>query len=157
MVTGLKGGTSAPPPAPARRSPIWQMTFPGLEDQPGRVRRELASVLRAHPDLDDILVVASELCTNAVLHTRSGRQGGTFSVEVAVADGEALVIAVADEGAPTGPRLLTAAQADAHFRGLHVVKGLSRGYGVDGDAQGRTVWARFAPLGSTAPCRGEPC
>lgn len=147
MATGLKGGTSAASPGRVRRSPIWRMTFPGLNDQPGRVRRELASVLRPRPDLDDILVVVSELCTNAVVHTRSGSQGGSFSVEVTVADGDSLIVAVTDEGAPTGPRLLDPAQTDAHFRGLHLVEGLSRGYGVDGDEKGRTVWALFASPG----------
>ena len=64
MVTDLKEDTGAATAGPAQRSVIWQKTFPGLEDQPGRVRAELAVVLRAHPDLDEILLVASELCTN---------------------------------------------------------------------------------------------
>jgi serine/threonine-protein kinase RsbW len=127
MVTNLKNGTSTVSPAPAQRSLIWRMTFPGMCNQPSLARRELANVLRAHPDLDDILLVASELCTNAVLHTRSGHQGGTFSVEVTATVGESVIVAVADEGAPTGPRLLTPARAGIHFRGLQVVKHLSRG------------------------------
>ncbi len=148
MPADLKYPASAEAPAPAQSSLIWRMTFPGMRDQPGHVRRELATVLRAHPDLDDILMVASELCTNAVVHTRSGLQDGTFSVEVVAAGGESLMLAVTDEGAPTGPRLLTSAPAGTHFRGLQVVKGLSRDYGVDGDATGRRVWALFALRGS---------
>lgn len=157
MAAGLKDGTSAAQPGPVERSLIWRMTFPGLKDQPRRVRLELADVLRAHLELDDILLVASELCTNAVLHTRSGRQGGTFSVEVTAIGGESLMLAVADEGASTGPRLLAPAPTDTHFRGLQVVKGLSREYGIDGDAGGRTVWALFAPLGRAAPCPDKLC
>jgi anti-sigma regulatory factor (Ser/Thr protein kinase) len=156
MVADLRDGTSATPPAAMERSPTWRMTFPGVPDQPARVRRKLAKVLRKHPDLDDILLVASELCTNAVVHTRSGHQGGTFSVEV-TATGESLLVAVTDGGAPSGPRLITPAETDPHFRGLLVVERLSSDYGVDGDAEGRTVWALFALHGRTVPCQGGPC
>jgi anti-sigma regulatory factor (Ser/Thr protein kinase) len=146
MVADLKEGTSAAPADPVQRSVIWRMTFPGLVDQPGRVREELAVVLRAHPDLGEILLVASELCTNAVVHTRSGGRDGTFSVEVTAIGEESLMIAVTDEGASTGPRLLAPKPTETHFRGLQVVKGLSLDYGVGGDAEGWTVWALFAPL-----------
>jgi serine/threonine-protein kinase RsbW len=146
MVTDLKEDTGAATADPAQRSVIWQMTFPGLEDQPRRVRAELAVVLRAHPDVDDILLAASELCTNAVVHTRSGRQGGTFVVEVTAIGEESLMIAVTDDGASTAPRPRAPKPTETHFRGLQVVDSLSLDYGDYGDAEGRTVWALFAPL-----------
>ncbi len=151
MAAHLKDDTSAAPHAPARHSPIWRMTFPGELDQPRLARRKLASLLREHPELGDILTVASELCTNAVVHTRSGHQDGTFTVQVTAVGDEFLMVAVTDEGAPTGPRLLTPDQTATNFRGLQLVKGLSRGYGVDGDAERRTVWALFSPLGKAVP------
>lgn len=157
MTADLEDGTSAAPPGPAECSLVWRMTFPGLKDQPGRVRLELANVLRAHPNLADILLVVSELCTNAVLHTRSGHQGGTFDVEVTAVGGESLMVAVTDKGASTVPRLLTPAPTDTHFRGLQVVEGFSHKYGVNGDTEGRTVWALFAPLGKAVPCPDKPC
>ena len=157
MVANLRDDTGAAPPVPGQRSLIWQMTFPGTCDQPCQVRRELANVLRAHRDLADILLVASELCTNAVVHTRSGHQGGTFSVEVTAIGEESLMLAVTDKGASTGPRVLAPTPTDTHFRGLQVVQGLSRDYGVGGDAEGRTVWALFAPLGEALPCPEAPC
>jgi hypothetical protein len=146
MVADLKEGTGAATADPSRRSLIWQGTFPGVEDQPRRVRAELAVVLRAHPDLDEILLVASELCTNAVVHTRSRRQGGTFSVEVTAIGEESLMIAVTDAGAPTVPRVRAPKPTETHFRGLQVVDSLSLAHGDYGDAEGRTVWALFAPL-----------
>ena len=157
MVADLKEGASTARPNPQQRSLVWRMTFPGLKDQPRRVRQELAGVLRAHPELDEILLVTSELCANAVLHTHSGQQGGTFDVEVTTIGEESLMVAVTDEGAATGPRLLAPAPTETHFRGLQVVKGLSRDYGVDGGANGRTVWALFAPLGSVVPCPDGAC
>jgi anti-sigma regulatory factor (Ser/Thr protein kinase) len=147
MVTDLKEDAGAATADTAPRSVIWQMTFPGRADQPRRVRAELAVVLRAHPDLDEIILVVTELCTNAVVHTRSGRQGGTFGVEVAAIGEESLMIAVTDEGASTLPRPRAAKPTDTHFRGLQVVESLSLDYGNYGDAEGRTVWALFAPLG----------
>jgi hypothetical protein len=94
--------------------------------------------------------------TNAVLHIRSGHQGGTFNMEVTAIGRESLMVAVTDEGGPTGPCLLTPAQADAHFRGLQVVQGLTRLRG--GRRHGRrTVWALFAPLGRGVPCPDGPC
>lgn len=146
MVADLKEGTGAATADPSQRSVIWQKTFPGLEDQPRLVRAELAVILRAHPDLDEILLVASELCTNAVVHTRSGRQGGIFGVEVTAIGEESLMIAVTDAGAPTVPCLRAPKPTETHFRGLQVVDSLSLDYGDYGSAEGRTVWALFAPL-----------
>lgn len=146
MVADLREGTSAAAADLVQRSLIWRMTCPGLADQPGRVRQELAAVLRAHQDLDAILLATTELCTNALLHTRSGNPDGTFGVEVTAVGEKFLKVAVTDEGASTGPLLHDPGPTETHFRGLQVVKSISLGYGVDGDAAGRTVWALFAPL-----------
>jgi anti-sigma regulatory factor (Ser/Thr protein kinase) len=146
MVADLKEDAGAAAADTAQRSAIWQMTFPGFKNQARRVREELAVVLRAHPNLAEILLVATELCANAVVHTRSGRQGGTFGVEVTAIGEESLMIAVTDEGASTVPRPRAAKPTDTHFRGLQVVESLSLDYGSYGDAEGRTVWALFAPL-----------
>lgn len=157
MVADLKEGASAAAADPVQCSLIWRMTCPGLVDQPGRVRRELAVVLRGHPDLDEILLAATELCTNALLHTRSGNPDGTFGVEVTAIGENFLKVAVTDEGASTGPRLHDPGPTETHFRGLQVVMSLSLGYGADGDADGRTVWALFAPLRQVVPCPDGAC
>lgn len=153
MVADLKEGADPAPAAPARGSLLWRMTFPGRTDQAALVRRGIGKILGAHPDLDQIALVASELSANAVLHTRSGRPGGTFSVEVTETSGAGLMVAVIDEGAATGPRHVTPSETDDHFRGLQMVRALSDRFGVDGGAEGRTVWALFAPLGQESPVR----
>lgn len=150
MVTPLSDGASTALPACGHRSLIWRKTFPGTSDQPGRARRELADALQSSPyltsvllmPLDDIKVVTSELCTNAVIHTRSGL-GGTFKVEVTTVDGRFLMVAVTDDGAQGSPSLGTPDETDTHYRGLQLVNALSSVYGFYGDDEGRTVWAAF--------------
>jgi hypothetical protein len=84
------------------------------------------------------MCVATELGSNALRHTASGC-GGRFAVEI-VWDAVTVHVAVYDGGAPSGPRLVNdPGQEDG--RGLLLVRGLTRAYGVCGDERGRLVWA----------------
>jgi hypothetical protein len=83
--------------------------------------------------------IVSELATNAVTHTESGRSGGRFSVELAWSPG-LLRIVVGDQGAPSPPRLVEEAGGTSG-RGLLIVDQLSQTWGVAGDPAGRWVWA----------------
>src|ERR1700683_2996290 len=82
----------------------WRQVFPGEERQIGLMRRWLASLLPDCPARDDVTVVASELTSNAVLHTASG-QGGWFAVEI-IWYPLVVRVTVEDGGAPAGPRLI---------------------------------------------------
>jgi len=141
-------GTGSPgvPPAltPGNR---WRQVFPGEERQIGMVRRWLASLLPDCPARDDVTVVASEMTSNAVLHTASG-QGGWFAVEI-TCHPLAVRVTVEDGGAPAGPRLIDDPQSN-HGRGLQVIQGMSIRTGVDGDHRGRLVWADV-PWGPDEP------
>lgn len=90
---------------------------------------------------DDVLVCATELASNAVVHSRSGQPGGYFTVEVAVRAEESVYVAVRDSG---GPWTGSAARADDHDaecgRGLRVVAALSSDMGISGGPAGRTAW-----------------
>ncbi len=68
-----------------------------------QVRRFLAELLAGHPERDDVALCATELATNAIRHTASGR-GGFFAIELSWA-GMTIRLAVADGGAPAGPVL----------------------------------------------------
>src|SRR5262249_58602925 len=81
---------AAAPPASGR-------VFPGAAVQVREARRFLAGVLDGCPAGDDALLCASELATNAVLYSRSGRPGGRFAVRSAVRAGRVRV-AVEGEG-----------------------------------------------------------
>jgi anti-sigma regulatory factor (Ser/Thr protein kinase) len=115
--------------------------FPGQERALPALRGWVALVLAACPARDDVLSVATELGTNAVQHTASGR-GGWFGVEVAWRE-SVLRVAVADGGGPAEPRLVDDPEAE-RGRGLLMVRGLSVRTGVHGDQRGRLVWADCA-------------
>jgi serine/threonine-protein kinase RsbW len=115
-------------------------TFAGRADQIGAARRFVASLLRrgsAARDVSSLLV--SEAATNAVLHTGSGRDGGSFVVEYTLTD-QCLRVQVRDGGAPTGPRRRVHHLESLTGRGLELFDGLSSRWGVDGGPSGRVVW-----------------
>jgi len=119
----------------------WGRVFPGEERQLGLLRRWLESLLPACPARDDVACVATELGTNAIVHTASGR-GGWFAVEITW-HRPVVRVAVADCGAPDGPRVIDDPEGE-HGRGLLVVRGLSVRTGACGDQRGRLVWADVA-------------
>ena len=57
----------------------WARAFPGTPEQVRIARRFVASLLDGSPVRDDAVYAASELFTNGVRHTASGRPGGTDS------------------------------------------------------------------------------
>lgn len=121
-------------------SPVcrWQRVFPGEERQLAVLRRWLATLLPACPARDDVILVATELASNAICHTASG-QGGSFTV--AAVWWQSLVrIGVTDHGASTQPRVIDSLDGE-RGRGLLLVNGLTLRTGVCGDHRGRLVWA----------------
>ena len=75
--------------------------FPGRPEQVAHARRFVARVLDGCPVADDALLCASELASNAIRHTRSGRSG-TFRVLVWRGQSSACV-AVLDDGSDSTP------------------------------------------------------
>jgi len=122
---------------PAAAAPaVTGRVFPGEAGQVRAARRFLAGLLDGCPAAGDALVCVSELATNAVLHSRSGRPGGRFSVCAALRAGSVRV-AVADEGGPWGQERDGDGQSG---RGLLIVRALAGRWGRDEGGAGRTVW-----------------
>jgi anti-sigma regulatory factor (Ser/Thr protein kinase) len=98
---------------------------------------------------DEALICVSELVTNAIVHA------GTSRVEVTVQlEGDRILLLVADGGLE-GAAELSSADRDpeaAGGRGLLLVEGLSRAWGVETTAQGTTVWCELeaSPGAATA-------
>lgn len=133
-----RGSTSpASPLAPDLR---WRRVFPGHERELSDMRRWLSLLLLDCPARDSVLIVATELGSNAIQHTASGC-GGWFAVEIAWHP-SAVQVAVADCGSPAEPHVIDA-PAGEHGRGLLLVRGLSARTGHTGDQRGRLVWAQI--------------
>jgi anti-sigma regulatory factor (Ser/Thr protein kinase) len=107
---------------------------------PGPLRRSARSVLESRCPADrveDAVVVISELVQNVTQHTAGG--GDLVLRE----ENAAIVIEVRD-GDPAPPR---PQPPDGHRpggRGLLLVAGMTRRWGVRPDARGKVVWAEIA-------------
>jgi len=140
-------------PLPPGSGLRWCRVFPGEGSQLSVLRRWLASLLPDCPARDDATLVATELATNAIVHTASGR-GGWFAGQITWCPA-VVQVAVADCGAPGGPRWAVGPAAE-HGRGLLVVRTLAARTGVSGDHRGRLVWADIPWADAAAPASPPP-
>jgi hypothetical protein len=105
-----------------------------------RARRFVAEKLTAWDRgdmVDDAVLVASELATNAVLHTES-----SFSLTVARVD--AVVRIAVHDTSPTVPMPKKAGPDAASGRGMRLVEAIAERWGSHGHRDGKTVWADLA-------------
>jgi serine/threonine-protein kinase RsbW len=132
----------------ARTFPLtWARTFPARAEQIGEARRFLAHILNGFPGADDAILCISELATNAVIHSKSQRPGGSFSVRAGIRHGDCLRVEVEDQGGRWAQPVCPDGQ---HGRGLMIVGRLACDWGVAGDSQaGRTIWFVITASG---PC-----
>lgn len=128
------------------RVPVLRV-LPGIP-QAASAARELAHQLLgdAHPAAQTVMLLISELVTNAIVHSRSGAPGGTLTV--ALCPGAAgVLIQVCDAGGPSEPCLAPipgeAGQAAAeHGYGLLLVDALADSWGSLSSPEGRVTWCR---------------
>ena len=132
------------------RLPIWKfhlmatsyriMTFDGLPERLAEVRERVRTAIGDVDGADDVVLVASELATNAIVHTASGWPGGSFVLELAeFVDG--WHVRVSDQGGLSRPKWGGQGDDAEAGRGLPVVAALARAWGEMGDGAGRIVWA----------------
>jgi len=124
----------------------------------GPIRRLVAETVSGwdcEPILDDAVLCASELASNAILHTRL-----PFEVEVSKS-GTGVRIEVTDRRPQEMPALVPdkglAMDITAHGttgRGLQIVATLADRWGVTSDARSKTVWVELGP--ESAPVRASP-
>ncbi len=115
--------------------------FRGHADQVAAARRFVASAIQSGgPARDVSRLLVSEAATNALLHSASGGDGGTFAVEYLISD-HLLRVEVHDGGGPTGPRRRIHHPESMTGRGLDLFDALSDRWGVFGSPDdGWTVW-----------------
>lgn len=133
--------------------PQRRISLPGAAESPLHARRALRTWLTEvaeEPDpaakisLDedlaaDAVLLASELCDNAVLHAGTG-----FVVDLAITDTD-LTVCVTDHGVQPLERYLSAARpttgrAATHGRGLLLIEKMSDAWGTRHDSAGHHTW-----------------
>jgi len=104
-----------------------------------RVLSEELSTTTIGPDrIADVVLVASELVGNAVVHTDSGDLDIGWTVEAT-----AVTVWVSD-ASPVIPEQRVADAADTSGRGLAIVAAVAAEWGVEPLGTGKRVWARVA-------------
>jgi anti-sigma regulatory factor (Ser/Thr protein kinase) len=122
--------------------PILSLNLPCDPDAPGIVRAALAEVDRLRGVVGDVLLVASELVTNAVVH--SGCQREQELAVRAYVNGDRMTISVHDPGLSEQVARRRDAGVDGPGGwGLQIVDRLAARWGSQRD-QGYEVWAELA-------------
>ncbi|WP_148344767.1 ATP-binding protein [Actinomadura chibensis] len=121
----------------------WRRVYPGRADQVGVARVFAATLFEGTGREEDVAVVVAELATNAVRHSRSGRDRGWFGLEVTMA--EIAYVAVTDMGGGCVPAIRSEKPGCTPHEsgyGLLAVSKLALTMGIRGSAvEGFTVWA----------------
>ncbi|HZC62755.1 MAG TPA: ATP-binding protein [Streptosporangiaceae bacterium] len=125
--------------APAAAPQTHQRAFRARPGQVQEARRFLAAILAGTPVEEDAVLCVSELASNCVNHSASGRRGGSFTVRADVRDGDYVWLEVEDEGG----RWREPAHYD-RMHGLGIVGQLAAELGIAGsEFAGWVVWARL--------------
>jgi serine/threonine-protein kinase RsbW len=141
--SGRRPVRSAGPAVLARRpaSGGWllEQAFPGTADQVRHVRSAVRTVLDGCGAEETAVHLFSELSANAVLHSRSGRKGGEFTVRLRHAPSDYVWGEVEDAGSEKwGGDLAASAREQS---GLFLVTALAKACGAaDQPGWRRAVW-----------------
>jgi anti-sigma regulatory factor (Ser/Thr protein kinase) len=120
---------------------LFERDYAGTINQAQHVRADLAKIAAECPAADDVILLASELATNAILHSRSGHPDRVFTVRATLYPGDYAWVEVIDQGGAW-----TADEHDDdHGRGLAIVAAVAgdANWGIDGDAACRVAWFRL--------------
>jgi anti-sigma regulatory factor (Ser/Thr protein kinase) len=112
--------------------------FLGARHEVRNVRAFVREAVDGCPAADDVVLLASEVAANAVVHTASG-EGGTFTVVVCRC-GQVVRVEVHDGGSQAPPGACAAEAHASSGRGLGIVGALASRWGHLGDRDGRVVW-----------------
>jgi anti-sigma regulatory factor (Ser/Thr protein kinase) len=136
LMMGTPGGRSRSAVLPEVATHV----FRGHHDQVGHAREFVRQALGPVPVVDEAVLLVSELCTNALLHTASGDDGGTFEVAIYMRS-IWLRVEVRDGGAGQTPVVGQPADTFAEGgRGLGLVELLADRWDHSGDRHGRSVF-----------------
>ncbi|GGK49474.1 ATP-binding protein [Planomonospora parontospora subsp. parontospora] len=117
----------------------WVLRLAGSPEQVMRARRLVSATLgRGHPLHDDCVLLTSEIVTNAVVHSRSGR-GGAFVLGISCS-ARGVRVSVQDEGSSSAPCVCHASAEATGGRGLPLLEALAHRWGLVRRAGSNKVW-----------------
>ncbi|MEU1899389.1 ATP-binding protein [Nocardiopsis dassonvillei] len=115
--------------------------FYGRLDQIATVRAFVSERLADCPVLEDVVLLTSELATNAVQHTPSNLSGAGFGVLMEHEHGRSVRVTVHDGGSYVDSPYVAESDPDAeHGRGLFLVDVLADSWGSYATLSGRKAW-----------------
>jgi Histidine kinase-like ATPase domain len=113
LAHGSTGAAGLPQRVAIAAPPVIRV-LPGVPESAATARQLVRHMLgENHPAADTAMLLVSELVTNSVMHSRSGRPGGSVTVAVC-AGATSVLIQVRDDGGPSEPRMLA---SEVGFRG----------------------------------------
>jgi anti-sigma regulatory factor (Ser/Thr protein kinase) len=146
---GFDRASTLPPPAPegirsAPREPLLRV-LPGTPDSASAARLMARQLLGDDdPAAETVMLLVSELVTNAIVHSQSGAPGGTVTVALCPVSAGVLV-QVRDDGGPSEPCLAEIGNDGAeHGYGLLLVDALADSWGTISGPDSRVTWCRVS-------------
>lgn len=116
------------------------LSLPGVPESVREARHAVAEFLGdPSQEAADVVLLVSELVTNAIVHTKSG--GDSLWVSVTRVDDDVLV-AVLDKGSNSIPAVKVAACTETSGRGLRLVREYADEWGSTPSKIGGLVWFR---------------
>jgi anti-sigma regulatory factor (Ser/Thr protein kinase) len=122
---------------------LGRITIPGEAHEVATARAYLRGLLKGAPYADTAILLASELITNAVLHSLSGHADGTITVTAFALPG-GVRVEVADDGGPAVPVPREAADLATEGRGLQLVAALATRWACHRAGVGTVTWFEAA-------------
>lgn len=125
----------------APEATTFERAYPGTASQARHVRADLAPLTDGCPVADELILLASELAANAIMHSRSGQPGGTFTARATLHPGDYAWVEIINQGGPWTTR----EHGDDRPHGLDIVARLAGdgNWGIDGDDACRAAWFRL--------------
>ncbi len=125
---------------------VTTIRLPAAPESASQVRHRIASDLSrltiAPSVIDDVVLVVTELVSNAIRHAQP-LPGGEMTVAWEI-DPAGVTVRVTDGGAPSQPEVQHPSARDVSGRGLALVEALAARWGIDDAPGATTVWAQLA-------------
>jgi serine/threonine-protein kinase RsbW len=143
-----KASTLRPLAPGAFRSPAREpllRVFPGTPDSASAARLMAHQLLGDNdPAVETVMLLVSELVTNAIMHSQSGAPDGTVTVTLCPVSAGVLV-QVRDDGGPSEPCLArNRIDGAEHGYGLLLVDALADSWGTISSPGSRVTWCRVS-------------